>query len=697
MEMFNYWTQEMGFNLGCIGRSKPSSQLTTDDVACLTNGNASPGKAPPKRQLSVEWGTAGATKAAEGPRTKPQTAKQLEKAPTAAVPDLPLLPPIKNQKTQIGAAVLIVLISVFLGYTTGLQRADDLAEWVKDNAPAPVVNEETSMALDDATASLAEASTYLETTFVNKYGQATDLGEAVLLATIILAPFAPTRWTVVAAAALPTAYVWLLPVAARLGFANDFDMLASHDQADIIGLIGTSQATGWMIALFSLPLFALLHFAGVGGLDWQYASSARTTSQAIVLLFFGWLIVGAKLRAPVRYVFPAVRNEYGVDGWGSAADNLNFMRSSGLAVPPGEIFNLNPPYASFTFVYGHVHPESRYLDLGVFAVLMAALAAHARMHRAAGRIGSGGAFLCIVVPIAAAASTVLLGAYGYFRSYKQWGEGPLMQAWPIAAAQAAGLTGLAFLPLLLRAGVGDEFEIEANRLRSGRSLIGISAVVLFLGSLPIIFNTRVDNRMDLSMIPGGAPCAETGGASLSSYIDSPCNAALIGLAFFFPLFDLTASVEKSLANRGVCNWGTADAALSYSFCLSFAVCVAFPLSYDETLHRSVLALAFFLAATKVIFTFCNGIKEWWPASFSFLLAMQVLAALAAIAVEMPTTTHSLFYHNIPQLSMGGFVPCPDASAWVIESVAFALVVVNTAYLTFMSRRLVAGESRMDLV
>ena len=79
MEMFNYWTQEMGFNLGCIGRSKPSSQLTTDDVACLTNGNASPGKAPPKRQLSVEWGTAGATKAAEGPRTKPQTAKQLEK------------------------------------------------------------------------------------------------------------------------------------------------------------------------------------------------------------------------------------------------------------------------------------------------------------------------------------------------------------------------------------------------------------------------------------------------------------------------------------------------------------------------------------------------------------------------------------------------------------------------------------------
>ena len=77
--------------------------------------------------------------------------------------------------------------------------------------------------------------------------------------------------------------------------------------------------------------------------------------------------------------------------------------------------------------------------------------------------------------------------------------------------------------------------------------------------------------------------------------------------------------------------------------------------------------------------------------------MQVLAALAAIAVEMPTTTHSLFYHNIPQLSMGGFVPCPDASAWVIESVAFALVVVNTAYLTFMSRRLVAGESRMDLV
>ena len=59
--------------------------------------------------------------------------------------------------------------------------------------------------------------------------------------------------------------------------------------------------------------------------------------------------------------------------------------------------------------------------------------------------------------------------------------------------------------------------------------------------------------------------------------------------------------------------------------------------------------------------------------------MQVLAALAAIAVEMPTTTHSLFYHNIPQLSLGGFVPCPDASAWVIESVAFALVVVNTAY------------------
>merc|ERR1719305_2263092 len=99
-------------------------------------------------------------------------------------------------------------------------------------------------------------------------------------------------------------------------------------------------------------------------------------------------------------------------------------------------------------------------------------------------------------------------------------------------AQAVGLTGLAFLPLLHyppRHLLGISGP-ASNRLTPGRSLVSPMVLVLTFITLPEVFrrfsflagDIHVDSRMDLSD-PDilGAPCsAVTGAASLSSYIDS---------------------------------------------------------------------------------------------------------------------------------------------------------------------------------
>ena len=278
----------------------------------------------------------------------------------------------------------------------------------------------------------------------------------------------------------------------------------------------------------------------------------------------------------------------------------------------------------------------------MFSLMMLSLAAHAATHRAARRLGQGGAVLCVFLPCFSALVTVLFGAFSYYRSAEEWGAGTLYNGLPIAVAEAVGLTGLAFLPLLHSPESDDIYSIGlvrksyVNKLTPGRSLISPLVAVLTFATLPAVFrhfsfladsDIHVDSRMDLSD-PNilGAPCsAVTGAASLSSYVDSPFYAALLGLVFFFPLLDLSASSER----KSQCS--KIDAALSQSLCLALVMFVvrvtathpwftpsahqhhppclcpqAFPLSYDAALHSSIAVLTFFLAAARATTQFCSG-------------------------------------------------------------------------------------------
>ena len=490
--------------------------------------------------------------------SSPQSLKQkaTQATPLSLKPKATQAKPLRCQTLQIWVAALRVLSALALGYTVGLDRVDYLAAWVETNASPGVW-------------------------LVTEHGQATPLATALLLGAVLLAPIvltsAGSRVALVLTAATPTAFVWLLPIAAKLGFANSLATLNSHDEADIIGVITTPQATGWMVALFSFPLVALLRIANVGGRGPQYSSRLRTTGVTTVVLFYLWLLSGAWMRAPVRYSFPAHGE--------TMEENMDYLRNVGRPIPPRAEFSIAPPYATFTLPFRHPeHPGARYVDLVIFALMMLSLASHAATHRTSKRLGRGGALLCVWLPCLSALVTVTFGAYSCFRAETEWGARTLLHALPIAVAQVVGLTGLAFLPLLHSPESDLIYNIElvrksyVNKLSPGRSLVSPFVAVVTFVTLPEVFrrfsflansDIHVDSRIDLSD-PDilGAPCsAVTGTASLSSYIDSPFYAALLGLVFFFPLLDVSASSQRTS------NCSKLDAALSQSLCFALALFV----------------------------------------------------------------------------------------------------------------------------
>ena len=233
----------------------------------------------------------------------------------------------KTRSWEVLVAVLLVLAAQALGYTAGLSHAQSLgqntlasgggtlAHLVTGDGP-DFVNDALDLgddAIDGATTTLKATTTAMGGILVTKHGQATTLSIALVLSSIVLAPMmltrAGSRVVMVLTAAMPTAYVWLLPVAAKLGFANSMEVLMSHGEADVVGVMTTPQATGWMVALYSLPLFALLRIADVGGRGPQYKDRSmdaggrgplRSTGVATVVLFYLWLLVGCWMRAPVR-------------------------------------------------------------------------------------------------------------------------------------------------------------------------------------------------------------------------------------------------------------------------------------------------------------------------------------------------------------------------------------------------------------
>ena len=211
----------------------------------------------------------------------------------------------RSTNVEVLVAVLLVSAALILGYTTGFNQADEVAAWVETNAPHELVNGKTTTALNGAATSFTATSSSVSTLLVTEHGQTTMFAAALVLCTIFLAPIVHTRGgscvALVLTASAPTAYVWLLPVAAKLGFANSLETLKSHGEFDVVGVISTPQATGWMVALFSLPLVALMRIADVGGRGPQYASRLRSTGVATVALFYLWLLVGCWMRAPVRH------------------------------------------------------------------------------------------------------------------------------------------------------------------------------------------------------------------------------------------------------------------------------------------------------------------------------------------------------------------------------------------------------------
>jgi hypothetical protein len=250
------------------------------------------------------------------------------------------------------------------------------------------------------------------------------------------------------------------------------------------------------------------------------------------------------------------------------------------------------------------------VDLFVFALLMLALAAHATTHRSAGRLGRGGEVCCVWFSIASAVIVVLFGLYSYFRSTTEWGGvGPQI---PIALAQAVGLTGLAFLPLLHSPESDLLYNMElvrksyVNKLTPGRSLIPPAVAVFTFFTLPSVFkhfsflansDIHVDSRLDLSDPEIlGAPCsAVTGAATLSSYIDSSFYAALLGLVFFFPLLDTSTTGQSGNARQvGIgerkSNWSRFDAAVSLSLCFALTLFVVRAAATKRSLNNSVLVV-----------------------------------------------------------------------------------------------------------
>ena len=461
-------------------------------------------------------------------------------------------------------------------------------------------------------------------------------------------------------------------------------MLNSHDEADIVGVITTPQAMGWMVALYSLPLVALLRIADVGGRGPQYSSRLRTTGVTTVVLFYLWLLCGAWMRAPVRYSFPAHGE--------TSEENMEYLRAVGRPIPPGAEFSLSPPYATFTFPFRHPeHPIARYVDLAVFSLMMTALAAHAATHRSARGLGRGGAVLCILLPCLSASVTVSFGAYSYYRAATAWGARTLLHALPIAMAQAVGLTGLAFLPLLHSPESGVTYNVDlvrksyVNKLTPGRSLVPPLVAIFTFATLPEVFrrfsfladsDVHVDSRMDLSDADIlGAPCSAVDGtASLSSYVDSPFYAALLGLVFFFPLLDMCASSER------ISGCSKLDAALSQSLCFALLMFVAFPLSYDAALHRSISVLTFLLAAARAVTQFSAGacVMSSVDNVQVVLCVLQLVASLVAVALEV-------IPGSLPTLHLGGYVPCTDGFPWVAESAVFGLLALTTSIHVFMAR------------
>lgn len=593
----------------------------------------------------------------------------------------------KTHRWEVLVAVLLVLAAQALGYTAGLSRAASLGQNTLASGGGTFASLAAGVgedAIGGATTTLKATATAMSGILVTEHGQATTLAIALVLSSIVLAPIALTRAgsrvAMVLTAAMPTAYVWLLPVAAKLGFANSMEVLMSHGEADVVGVMTTPQATGWMVALYSLPLFALLRAADVGGRGPQYASQLRSTGVATVVLFYLWLLVGCWMRAPVRYSFPAHGE--------TREENTEYLRSVGRPIPPGAEFQVSPPYATFTYPFRHPeHPGARYADLVLFALTMAALAAHAFTHRAARRIERGGAVLCIFLPCLSAFAALAFSADGYFRAkWGAWGEGALFDGWPLAVSQALGLTGLAFLPLLLlpeQIGVDYNTKLKerrATKLNSGRSLFAPLVAIFTFVTLPEVFrrysfladsNFHVDSRMDLSDHDIlGAPCSAVDGtASLSSYVDSPFYAVLLALVFFFPLLDMSASSEK---RSKVVKF---DSALSQSLCVALALFVAFPLSYDAELHRAISVAFFIIAAAR-------SLTESWnrPKVVAVLCVLKFVAAIGAILVNVPLTAK-----YSPAFHLGGYVPCLDATPWVAESAALGLVILTTTVNIFMSR------------
>ena len=275
-----------------------------------------------------------------------------KQAPLSPKPKATKAAPLKYHTQQMWAAALLVLAVLALGYTRGLNRASEYG------------------------GTYGGTDVPHSTLLVTEDGHATLLATTLLLVAILLAPVLlariGSRVALVLTAAMPTAFVWLLPVAAKFEFANSITMLNSHDEADIVGVITTPQATGWMVALFSLPLVALLRIADVGGRGPQYSSRLRTTGVTTVVLFYVWLVFGAWMRAPVTLTIeptttqqtpramphpaslalPPRQVRYSFPAHGETAEeNTEFLRTVGRPIPPGAEFSLSPPYATFTFPF----------------------------------------------------------------------------------------------------------------------------------------------------------------------------------------------------------------------------------------------------------------------------------------------------------------------------------------------------------
>ena len=529
------------------------------------------------------------------------------------------------------------------------------------------------------------------TPLLNEAGQLTPLAYLLTTALIVLAPLAPRAVVLPVIASCAALYVWLLPAAARNGFAPPLDLLWARDDADAAGFLLTPQSMGGFVAAFWLPLTVINGMAGVGGVGDSLSElkSLRATAVVTTSLFFLWLLVASVLRAPTRYQFIC---EMADDEVCSGRDaDAAWLTARGIDGVDGMTYTLQPPVAMFDDFGDKWYQETasgmarRWADTAVFVGVAVALRAHVRAAAAAGRLGATAAAWCsctlniaCVALLALVACSLALANVGGVSSYGL----AFHLSIGVWGAQAIVLTVLALLPALLQP-AAPTGNLPLNSTPAWRGLWSVAAPAACVFGLPFwfkLFDNRIDlYSLDLPATAYSTPCGGNEDASVSMYIDSPFSTALFGFAFFFPFLDQwtwggvankggAAASEISILGRRVSAEAATCRALLLSLQISLLLFLVVPVSYDLGAH-----MFFFLVILVYAFALFLGLLFFNFGLNDCVLNTVLVLNMASITLAIGLAQAIPGLHGLAAFGVRPYVSCESAQLWLFECIAFSMM------------------------